>query len=74
MSAVDIFRKKWNEIRAAVKERWGDKITDADLDRIAGQHEQLCHLLGEKCGLSERRAREEVNKILDSVQLGSGYL
>lgn len=71
MSAIDAFKANWQKIREAVKKRWGDKITDRDLDEVAGQREKLCHLLGYKCGLSEREANKELDNILDSITLRS---
>lgn len=67
MTVTDRFKEAWDQIRAWAKDRWGDKISDADLERVAGQHDQFCHLIGEKCGLSERVARAEVEKALDSI-------
>lgn len=74
MAALDFLKENWQKVKAVVKERWGDKISDAELDAVAGQHEQLCHLIGEKCGLNERRAREEINKILDGIYVSSSHL
>ena len=74
MTATDVFKEKWAGIRQWVKEQWGDKITDADLDQVAGQREQLCHLLSEKCGLSERVANQEINKALDSITWQSPFV
>jgi len=70
MTPIDILKEKWDQVRAAIKARWGDQITDRDLDQVAYQHDQICHLIGEKCGVSERRARAEFNKILDGISLG----
>ncbi len=67
MAAVDLFKTKWDEIRQAIKARWGDKITDHDLERVAREREQVCHLIGEKCQMSLQKARQELNSILDSI-------
>ena len=66
-SAFDVLKEKWDHVRAAIKARWGDKITDAELDAVAGQHEKLCHLIGDKCTMRVHEARGELNKILDGI-------
>ena len=67
MTTLDLLREKWDDVRAALKARWGDKITDAELDEVAGQREKLCHLLGEKCKLGEQAANREINIVLDGL-------
>ena len=73
MSALDTFKDRWEDIRNAVKQRWGDKITDRDLDQVAHQRDELCHLIGEKCGLKQREANRELNAILDGITINSSY-
>ena len=68
MNALDHLMEKWDEVKAAIKKRWGDKITDRDLDKVAGQREQLCHLLVEKCGLPRvEAANREIDTILSGI-------
>jgi len=67
-----VLTEKWDEVKAAIRARWGDKVSDADLDGISRQHEEICHLIGGKCGLSQRKAREEVNKVLDGIIVSRG--
>ena len=62
-----VLSEKWDEVKAALRRRWGDKISDRDLDEVAHQHDAICHFIGEKCGMGERKAREEVNKVLDGL-------
>jgi len=47
-------------VRGQAKEWWG-KLTDDDLDRVAGKSEQLIGLLQEKYGYTRERAEEEFN-------------
>ena len=42
----DILEGKWKQMRGQAKEWWG-KLTDDDLDRVAGKSEQLIGLLQE---------------------------
>lgn len=67
MNAADMLMLKWEEVKAAIKKRWGDKVTDKDLDKVAGQREELCHLLVSKCGLPRVEA---ANREIDSILSG----
>ena len=59
----DILEGKWKQMRGQAKEWWG-KLTDDDLDRVAGKSEQLIGLLQEKYGYTRERAEEEFNRRL----------
>lgn len=56
----DIFEGKWKQFRGAVKEQWGD-LTDDDLDRIAGQRDQLVGRIQERYGIGRDDAEREVD-------------
>ena len=43
----DVLKGKWNEIKGAVKEKWG-KLTDDDLTVVEGKKEKLLGLLQKK--------------------------
>ena len=59
----DVFEGKWEQIREVAKAWWG-KLTDADLDKAAGQFEVFISLLQEKYGYSRERAVKEIDKHL----------
>jgi uncharacterized protein YjbJ (UPF0337 family) len=63
----DILEGKWKQMRGQVKEWWG-KLTDDDLDRVAGKSEQLIGLLQEKYGYTRERAEEEFNRRLKEAK------
>jgi uncharacterized protein YjbJ (UPF0337 family) len=42
----------WTEIKGRIKDRWS-KLTDDDLERIAGERDQLIDRLQELYGLNE---------------------
>ena len=48
---------RWTEFRGKVRERWG-KLTDDDLDVIAGKRDQLIGLIQQRYGT----ARDEVDR------------
>ncbi len=52
---------QWKQMKGSVKEKWG-KLTDSDLDQIAGRRDQFIGKLQERYGIAkdeaERRADE----------------
>ena len=57
----DILEGKWKQIRGEAKAWWA-KLTDDDLDRIAGKFEVLVGLLQEKYGYSREQAADEIDR------------
>ncbi|HTH15434.1 MAG TPA: CsbD family protein, partial [Magnetospirillum sp.] len=57
----DQVKGNWTEFRGKVKEQWGE-LTDDDLDRMAGQRDQLIGQIQKRYGTTreeaERRVRE----------------
>lgn len=43
---------------------WWGKLTDSDLDRIAGKRDQLAGALQEKYGYTRAKAEEEIERRL----------
>jgi uncharacterized protein YjbJ (UPF0337 family) len=54
---------RWKQLRGSVKARWG-KLTDSDLDYIAGKREQLAGKLQERYGLAKEVAQKQVEEWL----------
>lgn len=50
---------KWKQMKGQVKTRWG-KLTDDDLDVIAGQRDQLVGRIQERYGIAKDQAEREV--------------
>jgi len=59
----DQLEGNWTQFKGKVKEQWG-KLTDDDLDIIAGKRDQLLGRIQERHGL----AKEEAEKQLASFQ------
>jgi uncharacterized protein YjbJ (UPF0337 family) len=57
----DNFEGNWKQIRGEAKSWWG-KLTDEDLDRVAGKTEVLQGLLQEKYGYTRERAADEIDR------------
>jgi len=55
----DILEGKWKQVRGNVRNWWG-KLTDDDLDRIAGKSDKMVGVLQERYGWTKERANEEL--------------
>jgi len=51
---------KWKQMKGAVKTKWG-KLTDDDLDVIAGQKDQLVGRIQERYGIAREEAQRQVD-------------
>lgn len=57
----DTFEGNWKQFRGKVKEEWG-KLTDDDLDVIAGKRDQLLGRLQERYGIAKDAAEERIKE------------
>jgi uncharacterized protein YjbJ (UPF0337 family) len=57
----------WKQMKGAVKEKWG-KLTDDDLDRIAGNREKLAGRLQECYGLHKQLAELQCDEWCDAAE------
>jgi uncharacterized protein YjbJ (UPF0337 family) len=57
----DQVKGNWHQMKGAAKAQWG-RLTDDELDQIAGEHERLVGIIQERYGI----AREEAEKQVDS--------
>ena len=65
----DVFEGEWKQIRGETKAWWG-KLTDDDLDRVAGKLEVFAGLLQEKYGYTRERAVDELDKRVTEFEAG----
>ena len=63
----DIFEGKWKQVRGEIRGLWG-KVTDDDLDKVAGQFDVFVGLLQEKYGYSREQAEEEINQKMNEYE------
>lgn len=54
----DQIEGKWKQMKGSVKEKWG-KLTDDDLDSIAGKRDKLVGKLQERYGYARDQAEKE---------------
>ena len=51
---------KWKQAKGQVKQQWG-KLTDDELDVIAGQRDQLVGKVQERYGIAKEEAEKQVH-------------
>jgi uncharacterized protein YjbJ (UPF0337 family) len=51
---------KWKQAKGSIKQKWG-KLTDDDLDVIAGHRDKLVGKIQERYGIEKEAAEQEVN-------------
>ncbi len=56
----DQVQGKWKQVKGEAKTRWG-KLTDDDLDVVAGQRDQLVGRVQERYGIAKDQAQKEVD-------------
>lgn len=55
---------QWEQFKGSVREQWG-KLTDDDVDVIAGNRDQLIGKIRESYGKTQEEAEKEVDGWLD---------
>jgi len=61
-------KKKWNQFKGKVQEKWG-KLTDEDLDSIQGSRDILVGKITQRYGYTRGTAEREVNEWMKSGDL-----
>jgi uncharacterized protein YjbJ (UPF0337 family) len=52
---------KWQQLKGLTKTKWG-KLTDTDLEFIAGKRDQLVGKIQERYGIAKEEAEKQVNE------------
>lgn len=60
------FKGKWRQLRGSIKKQWG-KLTDDELDQIAGNYDMLVGKIQERYG----NMREDIDRRLDEMGRGA---
>lgn len=58
---------KWTEFKGQVKVKWG-KLTDDDLNVIAGKRDQITGILQQRYGYAKEQAEREVDDFANSLR------
>ena len=67
----DQIEGKWNQLKGSVKQQWG-KLTDDDLDVIAGQRDKLIGKLQERYGYAKADAQKKADEWCKAAGQRSG--
>lgn len=57
----DQVQGKWKQMKGSAKTRWG-KLTDNDLDVVAGKRDQLIGRIQERYGIAKEEAQHQVDE------------
>ena len=63
----DILEAKWEQLQGQVKQHWA-RLTDNDLQRIAGKREALAGELQERYAYTRRQAEQEIDAFVSDVE------
>jgi len=57
----ETFEEQWTHAKGLVR-TWWDRLSEADLEQVAGQKERLIRLMQEKYGYARERAEQEIDR------------
>jgi hypothetical protein len=63
----ETFAQQWAHIRQHLR-GWWDRLTEQDLEQIAGQHDQLVRVIQARYQVLRARAQDEVDQRLQAYQ------
>jgi len=58
---------KWAQFKGKVKEKWG-KLTDDDLEVIAGKRDQIAGKLQQRYGFAKEQAEKELDDFANTLR------
>jgi uncharacterized membrane protein YeaQ/YmgE (transglycosylase-associated protein family)/uncharacterized protein YjbJ (UPF0337 family) len=62
----NVIQSQWNQVREKIHVRWG-KISEADCDRINGNHDRFINLIVERYGIAKKEAEDQLQGYLGAV-------
>jgi len=57
---------KWKELKGIARAKWG-KLTDEDLETVAGKKDELIGRLQQRYGMKKEAAEAEIDGWLESI-------
>jgi len=63
----DQIEGNWKQVKGVIRERWG-KLTDDDVDVIAGKRDILLGKIQEKHGIAKEEAEKQLKAWEDSLK------
>jgi uncharacterized protein YjbJ (UPF0337 family) len=64
----DTVEGNWKQVKGTVREQWG-KLTDNDLEQIAGKKDQLVGRIQERYGISRDVAQQQADQWAKTMEL-----
>jgi uncharacterized protein YjbJ (UPF0337 family) len=64
----DRIEGKWRQLKGGVREHWG-KITEDDLDVIAGKRERLAGKIQERYGIGKDAAERQIDEFARNLDV-----
>jgi uncharacterized protein YjbJ (UPF0337 family) len=64
----DVFEGMWKQAKGQAREWWG-KLTDDDIEMIAGKKDKLIGALQERYGYTRERAEQEVQRRVSQYEM-----
>ena len=58
----DIVEGKWDQLKGAVREKWGD-LTDDEIQQMEGRRDKMAGKLQEKYGWTKEQAERELTDL-----------
>ncbi len=58
---------QWKNIKGNIREKWG-KLTDDDLEAVAGKKDQLVGKMQERYGLAKDKAEAELDTFIEDIK------
>lgn len=71
LNSPETFEQQWSQLRGQVK-GWWDRLTEADLEQVAGKKSQLIQVVQQKYGYARERAEQEVERRLREYSDAAG--
>ena len=62
----DEIKGNWKKLKGKARSKWG-QLTDDDLERVAGQREQLAGIVQKKYGLTKDEVEGQIEEFIDSL-------
>ena len=66
-SVWDQIAGKWKQFQGEIRTHWG-KLTDNDLEMIAGRRDKLSGVLQERYGIAESEANRQIDEWADRLK------
>lgn len=63
---LDQIEGNWKQLKGKARQQWG-KLTDDDIERIAGRHDELVGRVQERYGKTREEAESEVRRWINQA-------